>query len=630
MWEADYDEEDIFGVFSGPMYDPEEEARRSAKEEAQAEVQKYHDTMKWLKQSHVEGEIQARKRAALERKKAAKRTREEEAEINRNIRRRTNQEWFYRNMGTKNKNPVPTYNVPDVSENIVKSNPVVEVEAPGTMSALDKFRSRFSPEDINAMKNLVGDVPDQELFRTLSGYKDPYPLWFAKQGPQGRLKALRSMAKRRTFKRRRTTYRRRAPYRRRRYVRGRGPYYVTGGVSAPFGSASGGYYSEGFDKGAISGLGPYTVKRNSIVGDIDINSEPPIIRNSKTGEAVIIQHREYIKDITSASSGNPTDFKLETWDINPGNPNLFPWLSTIAQNFQEYEIRGMIAMVKTMSTDYSSTVQLGTIFGASDYNLHNADPTNKQMVEMLEYSNSCKPSRSLVLPIECEPSNNGDTHKYVAINGNYNGGDANLFDWGNLFIGSQGLPAHDAPIGEFWITYEVAFFKPILKQNVLDPLQHCIALNVGIRGVSNANKGGTSYIHNNPKNMSAEVFGSGLIKFDIGVLEDDHIMQLFYTAENNTPAATDLVSGTVYWDGPEPDLWYALSGTTPGDPNNYWSEHNLGGWGSVQYYELKAGNHYTLLINGAVADYKDTVCGVSALVNMFNTKLCGFMIPEAY
>lgn len=283
---------------------------------------------------------------------------------------------------------------------------------------------------------------------------------------------------------------------------------------------------------------------------------------------MIISNHEYLGELTSSATGTPTDFSMKTWAINPGNPALFPWLSAIAQNFQEYEIRGMIAYVKTMSTDYSSTVQLGTVFGASDYNLYNADPTTKQQVEMLEYSNSCKPSRSLVLPIECEPANNGLTHKYIAMNGNYGGGDKNLYDWGHLYIGSQGLPANNAPIGEIWITYEVAFFKPILKQNTGDPLYHCLAADYTWKSCSASIQWGLPIAVKEGYGFSSRYVPANEDIFEVimPVMESDYVYQITYT-EIGTDTASAIYTGPTF-------VWSTGGGYIA--PDNYNVYHDSG------------------------------------------------------
>lgn len=247
-------------------------------------------------------------------------------------------------------------------------------------------------------------------------------------------------------------------------VVGKGRYYIGGGF---------GYNrKEGWHGAArayltdeVSGLGAYNIRKNSLVNALDMGMSPPFVRNSNQGEAFILNHREYIGDLLSGS-GSPTAFTLQEFSLNPGNSTLLPFLAAIARNFQEYEIRGMLFELKTLSTDFSTSFSLGSMFMAADYNVLGPAPTTKQMLENMEYASSSKPSQSMIMPIECDPRNNVDTHLYIAIDEQYNGGDRRLYDMAKVYIGSQGLPAQAAPIAEIWVTYEVALFKPIINGNL--------------------------------------------------------------------------------------------------------------------------------------------------------------------
>lgn len=249
-------------------------------------------------------------------------------------------------------------------------------------------------------------------------------------------------------------------------VVGRGEYYLGGGFG--YDPKEGWYgHAKGHITDTVQGLGAYNVRHNSLMSAIDLGQDPPRVANTNRGEATVFNHREYIGDLRSGSviEGPTTEFTLSRYELNPGNSALFPFLHGMAWQFQEYEIRGMLVELKSLASDYSSNLSLGSYFMAADYNVYGNDPITKQQVENMEYASSSKPSRSMIMPIECDPSNNGAIHKNVAIDGEYAGGDKRLYDWANLYIGSQGNPEPNAPLAEIWITYEIAFFKPILTGN---------------------------------------------------------------------------------------------------------------------------------------------------------------------
>jgi len=281
-------------------------------------------------------------------------------------------------------------------------------------------------------------------------------------------------------KRKRNYRKKKRTYKRRRYS-GRRPYQTRGRgvVMTPYGTLTGlgGYETWGRDVGAavgghlggmaqnafrnLTGLGEYKVKMNTLWDGTD----PPQVVNTFGEDATIIRHREYLGDLRSGefpAGGAVTDFVIGQWTIQPGNPALFPWLSTIADNYQEYEMRGMIIELKTLTSDFSDKSVLGSYFVGTQYNVLEPKPTSKRQLENLQYSTSSKPSESMIHAIECAPNLNAQTHLYVAQDGVVKTGDSRLYDLGNIFIGSQGIPVENAPIAEIWCSYEVALFKPQL------------------------------------------------------------------------------------------------------------------------------------------------------------------------
>lgn len=228
-----------------------------------------------------------------------------------------------------------------------------------------------------------------------------------------------------------------------------------------------GFYDSSTDGTAVSGYGAYEVKNNSLMNLIDTGTNPPRVMNTNRGEATIINHREYLGDLLSGS-GSPSAFNLQTFALNAGNSSLFPFLGTIAHKFQEWEPRGVLFELKTLSSDYAAALSMGSMFMAADYNSLSPAPNSKIALENMEYADSCKPSRSLIMPIECDPRISTQTHLNVADDLDYEGGDKRLFDLCNVYIGSQGIPTADTPIAEIWVTYEIALFKPIIQNGMPD------------------------------------------------------------------------------------------------------------------------------------------------------------------
>lgn len=206
----------------------------------------------------------------------------------------------------------------------------------------------------------------------------------------------------------------------------------------------------------IRGFGDYKIAGNSIMRG---GMTPPMITNSISNGAVIIRHREYLRDIY-----NSVDFENTSFDLNPGITASFPWLSQMAMSFAQYRFRGLVFEFKTTSSDTvlssAASTSLGTVVMATQYNALDAPFTNKFEMENWEYSVSTKPSLSCMHPVECAKSQTP-----VSLLWTRNGpkaGDERLYDLGNFNIATVGMQgtAGTSSIGELWCSYEVEFYKP--------------------------------------------------------------------------------------------------------------------------------------------------------------------------
>lgn len=258
-------------------------------------------------------------------------------------------------------------------------------------------------------------------------------------------------------------------------IRGTGGYSDASGnyrrgFSPDYGAQLGSVLGNGLQSlGEVFGFGDYEIRQNTLLGNITMGTDPPTVRNTHRGEATIFTHREYLGDLVSgpiSSPGATTDFTIDSYPINPGNSDLFPWLATIGHNFQEWEPNGIIVELKTLSSNYAAGLSMGAMFASTQYNVLAPPPNSKIQLENMEYATSSKPSISCIHAIECARGNDTLTHLYVATDTNYQNGDARLYDLGNLYLGSFGIPVANAPIAEIWVSYEIALYKPTLPTSV--------------------------------------------------------------------------------------------------------------------------------------------------------------------
>lgn len=211
---------------------------------------------------------------------------------------------------------------------------------------------------------------------------------------------------------------------------------------------------------ALTGFGDYEVEQNSLMPPV-LGGDPPIIQNSRNNSH-IVHHREYIGDVYAS-----TAFSIQTYPLNPGLISSFPWVSQQADSYEQYKFRGMVFEFKSMSSDAvlssAASSSLGTVVMSTQYNALEAPFSDKRTMENYEYANSCKPSCSMLHPIECKMSQNTISELYVRT-GEVSQGDRRLYDLGNFSIAVQGMQNVGANqvIGELWVSYELEFFKPKL------------------------------------------------------------------------------------------------------------------------------------------------------------------------
>ena len=242
------------------------------------------------------------------------------------------------------------------------------------------------------------------------------------------------------------------------------------------------------------GSGDYSVGSNTIVkSSLKAASSIPMMHNN--GQSVTVRHREYLGEIRSAETYTVRD----SFELNPGNSRTFPWLSSIAVNFQEYSFKGIVFhYVPTSGTAVSgSSPSLGSVMLQTSYRVTDSAPASK--VEMLnEYcSNEVVPSEPMAHPIECDPKENPFNVMYVR-SGDVPPGDAKLmYDLGVTHVAVTGqLPPGNNVLGDLWVTYEVELKKPIVHSNVTAPYKSGSALVTTIGGPAAIFTGTTQFTGN--------------------------------------------------------------------------------------------------------------------------------------
>lgn len=200
-----------------------------------------------------------------------------------------------------------------------------------------------------------------------------------------------------------------------------------------------------------SGSGSYNSLMNPDGMDI-----PDISQSGVDASSVTLRHREFVCDVVGSSIFSNTSFA-----INPGNSTIFPWMSQIANQYDEYQFNQLIFGYKSVTADTAvATTQIGSVIMVATTNVNSGDFKSK--IPMMEYESavSCRVTDNCTFGVECDPAKGGlGPVLYVAPNGNVPvGEDVKTYYLGNFQIAvNQCL--NSGEIGELWVEYDITLRK---------------------------------------------------------------------------------------------------------------------------------------------------------------------------
>lgn len=123
--------------------------------------------------------------------------------------------------------------------------------------------------------------------------------------------------------------------------------------------------------GRITGTGDYHVEVNSLVkpgseGAYSRSNALSSARFGNSGEVVRVRKREYVGILYSSPTAGA--FSSSSYRLNPGNPKLFPWLSSsLATGFEQYKPLGVVVELVSLASEYAAGGTLGAMGVAVDY-----------------------------------------------------------------------------------------------------------------------------------------------------------------------------------------------------------------------------------------------------------------------
>lgn len=216
-----------------------------------------------------------------------------------------------------------------------------------------------------------------------------------------------------------------------------------------------------------------------------------------------IIYKEYIGDVFT----HPTTagaFHSKSYDLNPGLMEVFPWLCTIAQQYEQWTPNGIIFEFRSTSSEYVATQALGSVIMATDYDSLDTGYANKQEMLNSAYSNESKPSERIVHGIECDPRDNPNRIFFMRSGSIPSGSTIREYDLGKFTIATQGGSTVNLNLGSLYIHYDITFRKEqIYNGPFLKGALYCYAQ---LQGTIN----GTTTLGSSPPDLGGSNFASSL------------------------------------------------------------------------------------------------------------------------
>jgi hypothetical protein len=207
------------------------------------------------------------------------------------------------------------------------------------------------------------------------------------------------------------------------------------------------------------GFGDYKVSSNTLIE----RASTGIPSMHKTNQSIRITHKEFLGTIQSSINFAVSKEVV----LNPGLPSSFPWLSRIADNFQEYDIKGMVfSYIPTSGNAISGTNNaLGAVMLQTSYRATETAPTTKSELLNEYWSSEAMPSEAFCHPIECDPKENPFQVHYIRSTDVPDGDSTLLYDYGRTFVCTQGMQANGVTVGDLWVSYDIELKKPMLNSS---------------------------------------------------------------------------------------------------------------------------------------------------------------------
>ena len=188
--------------------------------------------------------------------------------------------------------------------------------------------------------------------------------------------------------------------------------------------------------------------RNALTSSRRINAPVAMgarIRQSYSGlDTYKVKHEEYIADINGS-----IDFSVKKYRVNAADIFCFPWLSSLAPNFEKYRFQKLEFKLKPQAP----STKPGVVMLAFDYDP--TDPAPASKAAMMQYDDATRVNTWSEVSMGFKPVG----EKYTATSASVDPSQQRLEDAASLFVATQ---AQDdtAAVTELWVSYVVELITP--------------------------------------------------------------------------------------------------------------------------------------------------------------------------
>lgn len=175
----------------------------------------------------------------------------------------------------------------------------------------------------------------------------------------------------------------------------------------------------------------------------------------------LLENDEFIENINSS-----IEFRVRSLSVNPGQSAVFPWLASMAKNFEKYRFEYLEFYYRPRVSGFAAAGQRGQVIMSFDYDAADPPPTDKQQMEATWPHKDDMPYKEIRLNLPIAELT-GPGGKYVRPGLPPTGTDIKTYDAGLLHIATSGMDSLDAYIGELRVRYRAILLVPVLESTAV-------------------------------------------------------------------------------------------------------------------------------------------------------------------